>query len=288
MTGKRIKDIEWLASAAGEDPKKYPWVRAMERGDNVTGEFLQIANASGEKVKVAINCSPIHDGREQVRGCLITFDDLSTVEHMNQALLDLVSQLDTANDKIQKHNEELKYLANHDQLTGALTRRAFMEQAEQIFMRSIGQRGHVSCVMCDIDYFKSINDRYGHLVGDQAIRHVSEVLQKTVRAGDLVCRFGGEEFCILLPRASAQDAMEAAERMRSVIEATAGSNVVPGETARITCSFGVSSISGGSVSLSEMIRQADQALYAAKGSGRNRVVHDDSSIPSPVSPRAAA
>jgi PAS domain S-box-containing protein len=87
MTGKRIKDIEWLASAAGEDPKKYPWVRAMERGENVTGEFLQIASASGEKVKVAINCSPIHDGREQVRGCLITFDDLSTVEHMNQALL---------------------------------------------------------------------------------------------------------------------------------------------------------------------------------------------------------
>jgi len=290
MTGKRIKDVEWLARAAGEDPKKYPWVRAMERGDSVTGEFLQIATESGEKVKVAINCSPIRDGREQVRGCLITFDDMSTVEHMNQALLDLVSQLDAANDKIQKHNEELKYLANHDQLTGALTRRAFMEQAEQIFLRSVGQRGDVSCLMTDIDHFKSINDRYGHLVGDQAIRHVADILHKSVRAGDLVCRFGGEEFCILLPRASARDAMEVAERMRSAIETTAGAAVVPGETARITSSFGVSSISGGSVTLSEMIRQADQALYAAKGSGRNRVVHNDPAVGNAAArpPRAVA
>ncbi len=288
MTGKRIKDIDWLASAAGEDSNKYPWVRAMDRGERITGEFLQILSASGEKVKISINCSPIQDGRDRVRGCLITFDDLSTVEHMNQALLDLVSQLDAANEKIQQHNEELKYLANHDQITGALTRRAFLEQSEQIFLRSTGGRGHVSCVMIDIDHFKSINDRYGHLVGDQAIRQVAEVLQKSVRAGDLVCRFGGEEFCVLLPRASAQDAMEVAERMRSTIEATSGAAVVPGESVRITSSFGVSSMSGGSVTLSEMIRQADQALYAAKDGGRNCVVHADASVMSALArvPRA--
>ena len=292
MTGMRIKDIDWLAGAADADAQKHPWARAMARAESVTGEFLQVASASGEKVKIAINCSPIQDGHDQVRGCLITFDDLSSVEHMNQALLDLVSRLDAANDQIQKHNEELKYLANHDQLTGALTRRAFMEQAEQIFLRSAGARSQVACVMADIDYFKSINDRYGHLVGDQAIRHVAAVLQKSVRAGDLVCRFGGEEFCILLPRASAQDAMDIAERMRSVIETGAGAAVVPGETARITCSFGVSSMSGRSVTLSEMIRQADQALYAAKAAGRNRVLHDDGSPQAGTGgtrvPRAAA
>jgi len=279
MTGKRIKDIEWLAGVAGGNAKSHPWARAMEQGESITGEFVEIPGAGGEKVKVAINCSPIQDGRDQVRGCLITFDDLSTVEHMNRALLDLVSQLDAANDKIQQHNEELKYLANHDQLTGALTRRAFMQHAEQIFLRSVGQRGSVSCVMADIDHFKSINDRYGHLVGDLAIRHVADVLKNCVRAGDLVCRFGGEEFCVLLPRATQRDAMEVAERMRATIESTAGSAVVPGDRVRITSSFGVSSIAGGSVTLSELIRQADQALYAAKAMGRNCVMHSDGSVP---------
>ena len=132
--------------------------------------------------------------------------------------------------------------------------------------------------MVDIDHFKSINDRYGHLVGDQAIQNVANTLESAVRAGDLVCRYGGEEFCLLLAGIEASQAQELSERMRKQIETSCGPAVIPGDSVRITASFGVASIQYGATTLAELIKQADQALYAAKAAGRNRVLRHDQAL----------
>ena len=288
LTGKRIKDLPWLIKAVGEDPEQHPWNRAMRDAAGVTGETVKIEQDGSEPLKSVINCAPVQDDKGAVRGCLITFDDLSMVEHMNQALLDSVAQLEVAKRRIEQQNEELKRIADHDQLTSVLTRRAFLEQGQQAFLRVASQRGELGCIMGDIDHFKAINDRYGHLVGDQAIQHVAQVMANAVRPSDIVCRYGGEEFCLLLPGVSVEQVAELAERIRSRIETQCGPGVIPGENVRITSSFGVAAMSSGGSTLAELIKQADQALYAAKAAGRNRVSRYDVDIQGQHAPRVAA
>jgi diguanylate cyclase (GGDEF)-like protein len=274
LTGQKISDLDWLVSAVGSQADHWPWQRAMRNKAAVTGETIVIAREGDAPLKVTVNSAPIMDERKDVRGCLITLDDLSLIEHMNQQLLDMVAQLEVAKSQIEERNRELKHMADHDQLSGALTRRAFLERAQQQFSIGTGQRAEGSCVMVDIDHFKSINDRYGHLVGDQAIQRVAAILRENVGAQDLVCRYGGEEFCVLVA-GSARRAQELAEKFRHTIETTCGPAVIPGEAARITASFGTSSLQSGATTLTELIRQADEALYLAKGTGRNRVCRQE-------------
>ena len=99
-----------------------------------------------------------------------------------------------------------------------------------------------------------------------------------MRQGDVVCRYGGEEFCLMLGGIEANQAQELAERMRKQIETGCGPSVIPGENVRITASFGVASIQHGATTLAELIKQADQALYAAKAAGRNRVLRHDQAL----------
>ena len=131
--------------------------------------------------------------------------------------------------------------------------------------------GDICCIMTDIDHFKGFNDLYGHLVGDQVIQVVAKTLGGSIRNGDMLCRYGGEEFCILLPNTKVADACTVAERARASIEATASSSIRSVQVRKITSSFGVSCISDGAANLQELIDQADQALYASKEAGRNRV-----------------
>jgi diguanylate cyclase (GGDEF)-like protein/putative nucleotidyltransferase with HDIG domain len=144
--------------------------------------------------------------------------------------------------------------------------------------------------MVDIDYFKRINDRYGHSVGDQVLQHVAERLRSLVRDCDLICRYGGEEFCVLLPQTNLESAKQAGERYRKMIETS------PCGSIAVTVSVGVSSIRLGAKAPLELLDQADKALYGAKRSGRNRVcgwdeVHTEGEIaarPSQVEAIAAA
>jgi diguanylate cyclase (GGDEF)-like protein len=269
LTGKKISDLDWLVSAVGSKSDNWPWHRAMRNKAAITGETITVARDGDGPVKLTVNSAPIMDERKEVRGCLITLDDLSLIEHMNQQLLDMVAELKVAKSHVEERNRDLKHMVDHDQLSGALTRRAFLERVQQQFSIGTGQRADGSCIMVDIDYFKSINDRYGHLVGDQAIQRVAAILRESANEHDLVCRYGGEEFCMLVA-GSARRAQELAEKIRSTIEATCGREVIPGEVARITASFGISSLEAGAATLTELIKQADEALYLAKGSGRNR------------------
>jgi diguanylate cyclase (GGDEF)-like protein len=140
--------------------------------------------------------------------------------------------------------------------------------------------------MTDIDKFKTFNDTYGHAVGDQVLVQVARVLKAALRPTDVLCRYGGEEFCILLPGVDALRAAVVAERIRFRVEAQAGPGIrsIPG--LRVTSSFGLSSLEFGAPGLKTLIDEADQALYAAKQTGRNKVVRFDE-MP-PVERQAAA
>ena len=165
--------------------------------------------------------------------------------------------------------QELERRAYIDPLTGTLNRRAFVDElgkAEERFKRY----GHnVSVGMFDIDFFKRVNDTYGHAVGDEVLIAVTQKMGETIRNLDSLGRWGGEEFCIVFPDIDEEKAVEAAERIREAIEAV--SLNADGETFAVTISAGVSAMRKDDETPFDAVNRADEALYAAKEGGRNRV-----------------
>ena len=125
--------------------------------------------------------------------------------------------------------------------------------------------------MTDIDHFKSFNDQHGHAIGDKVLVAFAKTLLVDLRNEDLLCRYGGEEFCILLPDATPEIAIEIAERLRSDVESRAGSSIRGSLELKITASFGVAILNKDVETFKGMLDKADQALYMAKRSGRNCV-----------------
>lgn len=164
----------------------------------------------------------------------------------------------------------LSILARTDPLTGLITRRTFVEVVEREWARADRHLFPISCVMLDIDYFKRINDSYGHRAGDHALRGIARILQQSCRGSDVVGRYGGEEFCVLLPETTEDQALRWADRVRQTIVATPG--LVPNADLALTASFGVAQRMADSHTAEELVDFADQALLVAKRSGRNRVV----------------
>ncbi len=168
----------------------------------------------------------------------------------------------------------LSRMAQTDPLTGLITRRAFYEALAKEWERARRFRVPLSCVMMDIDFFKRINDVHGHQAGDTVLKAVARRLVEISRACDLVCRHGGEEFCIMLPETGEQGAEQWAERARQQIAELA---VPIGDMAlRITGSFGTAQRHEDTQTPEQLVDQADQALLCAKRSGRDRVVRFES------------
>jgi diguanylate cyclase (GGDEF)-like protein len=175
-------------------------------------------------------------------------------------------------DKLQQALEEMKNLATIDQLTGVANRRRFDEILDTEWKRAIRDATPISLLMIDVDHFKSFNDHYGHVAGDDCLRGIAAALSaKPLRQHDLVARYGGEEFAAILPGAPAGIAEELAEQMRGSVSETC----VPHEgnpTGCVTVSIGCASIvPAKGMSPAELIASADRALYLAKEGGRNRV-----------------
>ena len=165
---------------------------------------------------------------------------------------------------------ELRKLADTDGLTKAMTRRCLMREGRRVVAHAAHSNARLSCLAIDIDHFKSVNDRFGHAGGDQALQAVAAVCLSGLRSMDLFGRMGGEEFVVLLPDASAEQAAAIAERLLEQIEAT--TVVTAAGAVRVTASAGVSSRNGRQCGMAELLAEADHALYQAKRSGRNRVV----------------
>jgi diguanylate cyclase (GGDEF)-like protein/PAS domain S-box-containing protein len=163
--------------------------------------------------------------------------------------------------------EEMERLATTDQLSNLLTRRAFFDRSDAL-MRDEGGGAEASVLVLDIDYFKRINDDFGHIVGDEAIRRVAAVFRDNLRDVDIVGRYGGEEFCALLPRTGGAEGVAVAERICKVVRELS----VDGIDRPITVSIGVATTSEDKRrDLSELLNAADTALYAAKRGGRDQV-----------------
>jgi diguanylate cyclase len=161
-----------------------------------------------------------------------------------------------------------------DSLTGLTNRKFFDRSLRQAAMDCMETGADLSVIICDVDHFKMVNDKWGHLLGDQVLRLIGSVLQKNVSDIDTAARFGGEEFVVLLQNTALRDAVSLAEKIRADISSRKARKRDTGETiGRITCSFGVAALQRGEP-LSAFMERADMALYEAKKLGRNRVADE--------------
>lgn len=169
----------------------------------------------------------------------------------------------------ERSEEEKIRMATTDPLTGVFNRRTFIELAEQELARARRSATPIALMMLDLDHFKEVNDTHGHLVGDEVLVAFTRLVRDCVRRGDLVVRYGGEEFCVLLPATPLGAANALAERIRAATAA----NALTARSFRVTVSIGLTSCAGErEVSVADLLSRADEALYRAKEEGRNRVI----------------
>lgn len=190
-------------------------------------------------------------------------------ERITMAQDELQQKIDHATHELITRKEEAELLARIDVLTGIPNRRAFMQAAEQEVLRAQRYGTPLSVAILDLDHFKSVNDNFGHGVGDQVLISRANLLSETIREVDLVGRLGGEEFAILMPGTPLGEAIQAVERIRQLFEQSPVH--LGGHLIRSTASFGVADYPGADPTVDSLLVKADDALYMAKARGRNRV-----------------
>ncbi len=223
-------------------------------GEDATGSLVAVALRVGEQIIGAITVQAISSGA-------YTTDDLDALEALGA----------TAAIALQNAHlfARVQELATTDSLTGVANRRHFFDLARLEIERAMRYRRPLSMLMLDADHFKQINDRYGHLAGDEVLRTIAARCRSSLREVDVLGRYGGEEFLVLLPETSSLRAMQVADRLREVVCATP----VPTSSGPVAVqvSVGVSSLAAGARgSVETLLDQVDQALYRAKAAGRNK------------------
>ncbi|MEK5240219.1 histidine kinase N-terminal 7TM domain-containing protein [Paenibacillus sp. FSL L8-0470] len=238
------RPLAQLFLPAGKDAVDY-----VMNSDPLLSEERELAwNINGETSYYQVRSSPVqkHDGH--LAGRMIMLIDVTERTLLQAKLLQL---------------------ATVDSLTGIYNRTHFMEQSRSLLEEAVGSKRPLSIILLDIDFFKSINDRYGHQYGDIALQHIVSVCSKHVREGDIFGRYGGEEFVICLPDTSLKQAALLSEAIRDSIE---HSEVYTSSgPIHVTASFGVAEAFREPISLEELLSEADHALYSSKRNGRNTV-----------------
>ncbi len=219
-----------------------------------------IAEAISEKIKVVFPMFEIDvDEKEHIR--IIE----AAKESLTQLSGDLIMQLHSQS----KEMKVIRRMAEHDGLTGLYNQKKFRELLDQESGRAVRYRTPLSLVMVDIDHFKSVNDFYGHLAGDLALKTIAGHLKRELRESDLIARYGGEEFAVILPSIGLEEAVAVVERLMETINALIISH--NGKSFSLTASYGIASLTDYHQPTSEsLLSMADEALYEAKNGGRNR------------------
>jgi len=262
-------------------------LRVLEELSAHLGRPLELVAPSGEEPNMVV--SQIGDERIAVRargprplraderGLLnevvrLLHRDLQH-ETEKRTLAQRLRVLERENLELTSRNSALAEISSRDSLTGLFNRRYVLDKIEIELNRALRHGTAMSLLLLDIDHFKQVNDSFGHMAGDDVLRNVGTVLKESCRVYDVPGRYGGEEFCLMLPQTGLQNTMTVAERIRSRVE---GNTLHVGEgKVRITTSIGVAGIEsspeqGVNTALS-LIDRADRALYSAKNLGRNRI-----------------
>ncbi len=275
LMGMSLNDMDWKTLDEKSKDTELPWHHALSSAQSALGVPLTLATSEEGVRRFMVNGSPILDDRGAARGAMVTFDDITELEEKNDELKSMLDSLQATQREVNQQNEKLQILATRDPLTSCLNRRSFNEHCEQEL--EIAQRDNkpLSCIMMDIDHFKSVNDTFGHAIGDKTIQQVVKCARAGLRSIDIIGRYGGEEFCILLPGLDLDQAYVVADRLRLRIEKEACEALVEGSDRVITASFGVASTEVCPFDGQLLVDSADRALYVSKNGGRNRVSRVD-------------
>ncbi len=265
LLGRKACELGWLRLHNREPVPVLPLNEALPQAFCDGGVPLLFMGQNNQERVFMVHGTPLFDDDGRERGVLASFDDVTELENRNHEMKQMVRQLEQSKEKVLAQNRQLHRLATRDPLTGCMNRRSFFERFSAEFSLAQEEQRELCCIMTDIDHFKNVNDSHGHGMGDQVISLVAGLLQNAVREEDMVGRYGGEEFCILLPGMDITQAEQVAERCRKRIELQRQLEL------KITASFGIASVKSGAESPESMVDQADQALYVSKESGRNRV-----------------
>ncbi len=193
-------------------------------------------------------------------------DDNSEVQYVCFTLFD-ATDTSIYQSKLEKTTEKLRELSNRDGLTRLFNRRYVEEALEKEFNRARRYNNKLSVILTDIDFFKKVNDMYGHLAGDEVLRIMSQRLASGLRGTDVLGRYGGEEFLVVLPETDMQGAHVLAERLRKIVQAEPVA--VEGKSLTINISLGISELRDNTAAYAQLIAEADLALYQSKKNGRN-------------------
>ncbi len=235
------------------------WWRQLRAESESYEMILEIIRPSGGRHWSRLRLAPMAEDEFIINGQDVTLS------------IQTQDQLTFINELLAKQNEQLQQMATTDQLTGVLNRSALRGIAGQQWSRAVRKGEPFSVILMDIDRFENVNNTHGHLVGDMALERMGHMLNTLTRAYDLIGRWAGEEFLVVLPGTSIQDAVIVAERMRTGISDM--EIYVDDKTSlKITCSFGVAGRDAtGVTQLDSLFLQAEKALHCAKENGRNRV-----------------
>lgn len=270
LVGLQASQLKWCLDESVNETNTFPWRKTLQNGSIETGFRLTITLDEGGTRSFIANSAPVLDEAGKQRGALVTFDDVTELEQQNTKLEMTVKQLQKTEKEVKLKNKELHTLATRDPLTGLLNRRSFFEDFDVFIVQAREESLPLSCIMIDIDHFKNINDTFGHATGDKVIKFLAKTLLKNSRDADLIGRYGGEEFCMVLPGQDINQASLVAERIRQAVERTSAAKF--SGNASITSSLGVACLIDEDTEASDLVNRADQALYVAKQTGRNKVI----------------
>jgi diguanylate cyclase (GGDEF)-like protein len=188
---------------------------------------------------------------------------------MNQKLSETTVSLEVMKKIVEDRTRVLEQLSNTDPLTKVANRRALYERGDMELSREHRNHNNLSLILLDCDYFKNINDQFGHQVGDQLLQHVCNICNQEIRDVDFLARYGGEEFIIILPNCNLTGGVEIASRIqKSLAENTL---TIEKKEIHVTLSIGISMLSNKHTNFEQLINDADQSMYTAKNNGRNRI-----------------
>ena len=263
--GRQLDSFEWRL--ADEGATSFPWNRCRETKIVISGEVIEADITEGVTQKYLVNATPIFGTNDSTRGVLVSFEDVTALEAKKYELSQIIQTVRMSRDEVERQNEKLNFLASYDPLTKCMNRRAFFGHFEQAWAEA--KDNNLSLIIMDIDFFKSVNDNHGHSTGDQVLTAIGEVMTRVTGQKGMVCRYGGEEFVVMVPDLDLVKSCVIAEEIRLAIEKE------PIAGLSITASLGVSNLQFGPMDPQHMLDQADHCLYAAKRNGRNQVVRFD-------------